>query len=342
MKRPSSQIHSSGRKQHYLIAAMTVFINQIRDSRSKEAQFNNAKHRVRKPGSNQSLLTSAAAGKRHTRSFRSAVSKAPSLSLVFLIALSGLLSGTAGLAASAEKNRRSEKTNSPASPSSSEYEAFKLIIDRNIFNPNRRPGVPDEVTKVEAPKPVKIEAFSLVGTMIDDERGALAFFDGTEPKYQVVLKPDGTIGGYRISNIALSSVKLEANSNEVELPFGMQMRKPGEAEWQLVIGSAVSEASSRDSSSGFRSRDSGGGGRDSGNRGRDFGNRGRDSGNSSRDFGNRNRSPGTSRDFRSPSAVTVAPPETDSASKTGEKPISDAAADDVLKKLMEKRQQELK
>jgi hypothetical protein len=338
MKLPFTKTHLDKQQKGHGNMVFRASAGQGRGSRCKEAQFNNAKNRVRKPGSNESLLSSAAGrdlGWRSGMVFGRTVANVGRVSAV----LSALLSFLNCQAAGAEK--ATNRTEKPSAPVSLEYPAFKLIVDRNIFNPNRRAGVPDEVTRVEPPKPVKIEAFSLVGTAID-ERGPVAMFEGTDSKYQVVLKPEGIIGGHRITKIALNCVNLEANGAELELPVAtMQMRKAGEAEWQLVSGSAVSEG--RTSDSGFRSRDSGSG-RDSGNRSRDFGNRGRDAGNTGRDFGgNRNRSTGNSnREFRSSSAVTAAPAATDPAVTAEEQPASSGSADDVLKKLMEKREQELK
>lgn len=126
------------------------------------------------------------------------------------------------------------KTNSPPSQ---EYQAFKLIAERNIFNPNRRPGlVQGPPPKVE--KQSKTEAFALVGTLIDGGE-PLAFFDGTDAKYKKVLKPTEAIADYKVLEISIEEVRLESEGNEVKLPIGMQMKRKDADPWQLIAVTAA-------------------------------------------------------------------------------------------------------
>jgi hypothetical protein len=233
------------------------------------------------------------------------------------------------------------RANTKKEPSDQSLTAFKLIAERNIFNANRRAG-----SAGGAPPPprqerqAKIEAFSLLGTMLHGG-GMFAVFEGTESQYNKVLKNGDLIAGHKIIEVCANSVKLESNEGMVELPTLMQMRRRDAEPWQVIVGSVASSSSSssansspvaRDARTDFGGRDRNGeaGRRD---RGSDSGrrDRGSDSGRFDRsaDQGRRDRG-----SFRSSTVeAEVKPAET---------PASNISADEVLKRMMEKRAQELK
>jgi hypothetical protein len=72
----------------------------------------------------------------------------------------------------------------------------------------------------------------LTGTM-RDEKGPLAFFDGTQSDHRKVLKPNDTIAGFTITEIEHAYVKLKSGTNEVMLPVNMQLGREEEGQWQL-------------------------------------------------------------------------------------------------------------
>lgn len=117
-------------------------------------------------------------------------------------------------------------------PSRLSYESFKLITDRNIFNPNRTSRSPGIVRREARPE-VRAESFALVGTM-SYEKGLFAFFDGTSADYRKVLKRADAIAGYKVEDIAPNHVKLASGTNEIDLPVGMQMRREEEGGWVLT------------------------------------------------------------------------------------------------------------
>jgi hypothetical protein len=116
-----------------------------------------------------------------------------------------------------------------ATPRQQDFSAFKIITDRNIFNPRRyaRAG------RRESRPTARHETFTLVGTMTY-EKGPFAFFEGTSSDYHKVLKPAETIAGYTVTSIVPPIVKLAAGTNEVQLKVGMQMRREEEGEWQVA------------------------------------------------------------------------------------------------------------
>jgi hypothetical protein len=105
-----------------------------------------------------------------------------------------------------------------------EFSSFKIINDRNIFDPNRRPHV------VAGPPSQIVDSFSLTGTIVYG-RGPFAVFDGTGPDYHKVLERGGVIAGYTVTNIGPNSVKLASGTNQVDLKVGMQMRRNEDGLW---------------------------------------------------------------------------------------------------------------
>ena len=133
---------------------------------------------------------------------------------------------------------RAQSTNAIARP---DYQSFKIITDRNIFDPNRSSR--SSRNRTEGPRPARVESFALVGTM-SYENGTYAFFDGTGSSYRKAIKTGDTIAGYKVADISADRVKLETNGQQIELSVGVQMRKQDEGEWQLAGRAESFEASS--------------------------------------------------------------------------------------------------
>lgn len=130
-----------------------------------------------------------------------------------------------------------QSTNEPARL---DFSAFKLINDRNIFNPNRSARSAGRTeTRRETRPTARTESFALVGIM-EYEKGRFAFFDSTSPQYKKVIQAAETIAGYKIVSIAPNSVKLMSGTNELELPVGMQLSRAEQGEWQIGAASAES------------------------------------------------------------------------------------------------------
>src|SRR6202142_1435390 len=111
-----------------------------------------------------------------------------------------------------------------------DYSSFRIIAERNIFDPNRYPHTTRSVHRTAN---TRTPAFSLVGTMTY-KKGMLAFFDGTDSDYRKVLAPQGVINGYTVVEITLRGVKLESAGKAVEMKVGAQMRQEAKGEWQLA------------------------------------------------------------------------------------------------------------
>jgi hypothetical protein len=125
------------------------------------------------------------------------------------------------------------------------FSDFKIITQRNIFDPNRRaprpPGSRDEYRK-----PNRVDYLNLVGAM-SYEKGRFAFFDGSSSEYRKSVKPGDSIAGYKVAGVANDKVTLQKDDKKIELPVGGQLKREDEGEWRLNA-SAENFASSTNSS----------------------------------------------------------------------------------------------
>jgi hypothetical protein len=110
-----------------------------------------------------------------------------------------------------------------------DYAAFKLIVDRNIFDPNRIPHGPGTPRVRQTPK--SFDSLTLVGTMTY-EKGTFAFFDGTSSEYKKALRLADVIAGYKVTNISPNGVKLASGTNQLELSVGAQLRREENGPWR--------------------------------------------------------------------------------------------------------------
>ncbi len=226
--------------------------------------------------------------------------------------LLALLAGGCGLAAAvAQPTNNAGPAASPVESAAPravprfDESAFRVVAERNIFNANRSGG------QVRGPsrRPSSVEYFSLVGTM-DYEKGTFAFFDGSSSQLTKVMKTDDIIAGHKLVSISPTGVKLLADGKECELPVGSQMRREDEGAWHVSEARAGLSASSN-------------GNGDSSNRS-SRSDRGESSSRSRRDDSSARRNENSESSNRSTSST----------------PTPSANEDEVLKRLMERREKE--
>lgn len=143
--------------------------------------------------------------------------------------------------------KKDGSTNAPG-PAKTDYAYFQVVNNRNIFNPARQPNRPDRPASKETRKEVKVEAFSLVGTL-RYEKGDIAFFDGSSSEYRKGFKAGESLAGYKVVSVSDSAVRIESKGAIIELRIGSQMRREDEGEWKLTAGSYTGGISSSGSSS---------------------------------------------------------------------------------------------
>jgi hypothetical protein len=232
-------------------------------------------------------------------------------------------------------------------PSRLDYPSFRLISERNIFNANRYARRAGEETRRPEPERryTRTESFALVGTM-SYEKGRFAFFEGSSSQYNQILSTSSNIAGFTITEVTPNSVKLASNatnSQPVELPVGMQLKRQDEGEWQLSERTETSRTYASSSSSSSRSSSGSSGSENSEVLKRLMQQReGNDGGQNSATT-----EPGSTT-VSEPSAtqpdprverveIVERPPQKVEKTESG----ANSSADDILKKLMEKREQEI-
>lgn len=110
-----------------------------------------------------------------------------------------------------------------------DFSAFKIISERNIFDPNRLPP-----RTAPPPPPAIVDSFGLYGTMEYGEKGPLAVFSGSHSEYHKVLETGGSIAGFTVKKIGRDDVKLFSGTNETDLKVGMQMRRNADGNWSVA------------------------------------------------------------------------------------------------------------
>lgn len=115
-----------------------------------------------------------------------------------------------------------------ATPTGPTFDAYRLIGDRNIFNPNRV----SRSRSTETPPP-RTEVISFVGTM-QYEKGLFAFFDSPDTAYRKALNEGGALGKFTVKGITADQVELERDAKPLTLRIGQQLRRPDGGEWSVI------------------------------------------------------------------------------------------------------------
>ena len=118
-----------------------------------------------------------------------------------------------------------------------DYDSFQIIVQKNIFDPDRHPHWPNPF-----PRERGVPTFSLAGTM-SYRKGMFAFFSGTSDDYQKVLQQGGTIAGYTVTNITFDGAQLLSSGKTVDMKVGAAMRLEG-SDWELSAPGEWGEISS--------------------------------------------------------------------------------------------------
>ncbi|HVV72170.1 MAG TPA: hypothetical protein VHI52_11845 [Verrucomicrobiae bacterium] len=134
----------------------------------------------------------------------------------------------------AGKNPSTNAGSAEFRPLKPDYSTFKLVTERNIFDPNRQP----HHKFGSSTKPKSVDSFALVGVMSYD-KGTFAFFDGSSSDYRKAVKLSDSIAGFKVTTITPNTIQLAAGTNQVELHVGMQLRREEGGDW---IASSQAEA----------------------------------------------------------------------------------------------------
>ncbi len=137
------------------------------------------------------------------------------------------------------------RTNSPPpttpTVSANDFSSFRLIAERNIFNPARTRRSKDG--DVEKPAPPKIDVVSLAGTLIS-ARGQVAFFDSGSEAFRKSIKRGERIAGYLLQDIQQTQIVLSQGEQTLTLKVGEQLRREDEGAWQITSGVEITAVGS--------------------------------------------------------------------------------------------------
>lgn len=141
-------------------------------------------------------------------------------------------------------------TNSPSGPSSAsagrlDFSAFRLVGDRNIFNPNRSAR---SARGGEARKPARVDTVSLVGTL-SYHKGDFAFFDGSSATFRKAVRTNETVADFRVTTVGMDEVTLEVNGKPVTVRVGARFRREEDGPWEVTSNGSQAGASTTASTS---------------------------------------------------------------------------------------------
>ena len=205
----------------------------------------------------------------------------------------------------AEKEVQSEVEDKRDGDSFPSLASFKLIQERNIFDPERRR--PREIRRERPVEPPREESFTLLGTMSYGER-ILAFFEGTQRDWSGAVELGKEVAGHTLKEVGFDNVLLELKGEVLSLQVGAGRSKRGDADW---------ETQDRDSWKGS-------------------------SGGSRTGRSSRSSSSATFRPARIEGSADAASASADGGSNNAaDESVIDGSASDILKQMMERRRQQM-
>ena len=149
---------------------------------------------------------------------------------VVTLACLWLAAGLAVLGA-ADKRRNGAPVITPAPaavPPANSFDAFQVVVERNIFDPNRIGR-----TKAAPPeKPPRVDEISLVGTM-NYQKGLVAFFESANPAYRKTLRVGESVADFKVQRIAADGVELLREDKPITLKVAQQLRLVENGEWTV-------------------------------------------------------------------------------------------------------------
>ena len=105
----------------------------------------------------------------------------------------------------------------PSGPAT--YDSFRLIHTRNVFDPDRRPIRPVGSGTPAPSAPTPADYAALTGTMVSPEK-TYAFFSGSRPEFNKVLSVRDKFANATISGITAQSIDIERDGKHTTVLVG--------------------------------------------------------------------------------------------------------------------------
>ena len=162
-------------------------------------------------------------------SSRNFLTRAAATGLLTVLFASAMIAASADAKAPAAPVTAAAKSTPTAAKGS--FESFRLIGDRNIFDPNRR-GRASRSASNEPLAPTG-DTIAFVGTM-DYDRGIYAFFDSSDVQYRKVLPEGGKLADFVVKHVEARRVDLTRDGKEVSLQITQQLHRPDGGDWTVT------------------------------------------------------------------------------------------------------------
>jgi hypothetical protein len=108
------------------------------------------------------------------------------------------------------------------------FESFKLVRSRNIFDPDRRPPPSQNGAAASAVPIVQSDYVALTGTLLTSDK-ALAFFSGSRADFNQVLPVKSKIAGVTITKITVDNITIDRAGKTATVPVGWTVPLNGSA-----------------------------------------------------------------------------------------------------------------
>ncbi len=114
------------------------------------------------------------------------------------------------------------------------FDSFRLLTERNIFNPNRV----GRTVAGPAAQP-RGDEIQLVGAL-DSTQGLFAFFDSPDATYRQTLHEGGVIAGFTVKHIGPDRVELTRSAGPITLRIGQLLHRPVGGDWSVDASENIS------------------------------------------------------------------------------------------------------
>lgn len=106
------------------------------------------------------------------------------------------------------------------------FDAFRLLLTRNVFDPDRRAFLRSTGPQRTLPPGTVRSSVTLTGTMVTSGK-SLAFFGSSRSEYNKVVSAQESIGDYKVLSIEPHAVTLEHAGQTTVLGVGKQLPLAG-------------------------------------------------------------------------------------------------------------------
>ncbi len=114
-----------------------------------------------------------------------------------------------------------------------DLEAFSVIWERNVFNPNRQPARPEMPIMSSEEPPPPTDGLRLVGVLLVGEE-RVAFFEGTRSEFNAHRRVGEELGGFVVDKVRIDGVDLRMGDARLELAVGHAAIAQDDGQWRVA------------------------------------------------------------------------------------------------------------